>query len=157
MQYMELNKSWDFYEADESMSFIFSKPESEVVNLPHDYIITKPRTANAAGGPANGYFGQGEGVYRKTLDVPEDWKDKTVILDIDGAYMNTEVGLNNEVLGIHPYGYTPYQVDLTKALRFDGKKMCSKSLPRAVSRRPGGTAAAGFTGVWACGLPGRFT
>lgn len=134
MQYIELNKSWDFYEADESMSFIFAKPASEVVDLPHDYIIHKPRTADAAGAGANGYFGQGEGVYRKTLDVPADWINKTVILDIDGAYMNTEVGLNNEILGIHPYGYTPYQVDLTKALRFDGKKNVLKIITQ--SRQP---------------------
>lgn len=121
MQYMDLNKNWNFYESDESMSFIFAKPKAQVVDLPHDFIINKPRTADAPGGSANGYFGNGEGVYRKVLEVPEDWQHKTVIMDIDGAYMNMELALNNELLAIHPYGYTPYQVDLTRALRFDGK------------------------------------
>jgi beta-galactosidase len=130
----DLNKNWSFYESNEGMSFIFHKPEAKVINLPHDFIITKPRSANAEGGPANGYFGQGEGVYKKQLDIPVEWEGKTVILDIDGAYMNTEVAMNGELLGLHPYGYTPYLVDLSSALRFNGKKNELKIITQ--SRQP---------------------
>ncbi|MBP2652854.1 MAG: glycoside hydrolase family protein [Firmicutes bacterium] len=131
---IDLNKDWDFYESNEGMSFIFGKPESKKINLPHDFIINKGRSASAAGGPANGYFLDGEGVYKKRLDIPKDWEGKTVLLDIDGAYMNLEVALNGEVLAMHPYGYTPFQVDLTKVLRFNGKSNNLKILTQ--SRQP---------------------
>ncbi|HHV12748.1 MAG TPA: glycoside hydrolase family 2 protein [Clostridiales bacterium] len=134
MKRLDLNYNWDFYESNEGMSFVFHKPESKVVNLPHDFIITKPRSPKEEGGPGNGYFGQGEGVYRKQLEVPPEWEGKTVILDIDGAYMNTEVALNGDLLGLHPYGYTPYLVDLSPALRFNGKKNELKIITQ--SRQP---------------------
>ena len=134
MKRFDLNKNWNFYESNEGMSFVFHKPEAKVINLPHDFIITKPRSANADGGPANGYFGQGEGVYKKNLDIPTEWEGRTVILDIDGAYMNTEVAMNGELLGLHPYGYTPYLVDLSPALRFKGKKNELKIITQ--SRQP---------------------
>lgn len=134
MKRINCDKDWRFYESDEGNSFLFEYPEGELVDLPHDFIIRKPRSADAPGGASNGYFGNGEGVYRKTLDIPMDWKGKTVLLDVDGAYMNMEVSLNREVLAIHPNGYIPYQVDLTPALRFDGKKNQLKIITQ--SRQP---------------------
>lgn len=134
MKQYELNDSWLFYESNEAMSFSRGQKEGKRVNLPHDFIVTKPRTADAAGGAANGYFGEGEGVYKKDLEVPAEWQGKTVLLDIDGAYMNTEVMLNGELLALHPYGYTPFLVDLSPALHFDGKKNRLKIITQ--SRQP---------------------
>jgi len=134
MKKIDFHKNWDFYESNEGMSFIFEKPESKKVNLPHDFIIQKGRSATAAAGPANGYFLDGEGVYKKQLDIPKEWEGKTVLMDIDGAYMNLEVALNGEVLAMHPYGYTPFQVDLTTALQFNGKDNNLKIITQ--SRQP---------------------
>ena len=134
MKQISLNTDWEFYESDESMSFVFQRPEAVTVNLPHDFIITKPRSPQAAGGPGNGYFGQGEGVYRKELEAAKSWEGKTVLLDIDGAYMNSEISVNEELLALHPYGYTPFQVDISSALRFDGRKNILKIITQ--SRQP---------------------
>ena len=134
MKRIEYRKDWKFYESEEGNSFIFTCPPGETVDIPHDFILPKPRRPDAAGGPSNGYFGNGQGVYRKTLDIPADWKGKTLLLDIDGAYMNMEVSLNREVLAMHPNGYIPYQVDLTPALRFDGRKNRLKIITQ--SRQP---------------------
>ena len=122
MKRYNLNHGWTFYENDEGMGFNFGRVEGAPVTLPHDFIIKKERKADAPGGAGNGYFGQGQGNYKRTLDVPADWQGKTVLLDVDGAYMNAEVMLNSQLLSLHPYGYTPYLTDLTPALRFDGKK-----------------------------------
>lgn len=122
MKHLELNHGWTFYENDEGMGFNFGRIEGTPVTLPHDFIIKKPRKADAAGGPANGYFGEGQGNYKLELDAPAEWQGKTVLLDVDGAYMNAEVMLNSQLLSIHPYGYTPFLTDLTPALRFDSKK-----------------------------------
>ena len=76
------------------------------VDLPDDFIINQPRTAEAVGGASTGYFTGGRAVYTKCFEAPAEWSDKTVVLDIDGAYMNAEVTMNGEALGVHPYGYT---------------------------------------------------
>ncbi len=134
MQRIACDKDWLFYENDEGNSFQFCHPKGSVVDLPHDFIIGKKRSEDAPGGASNGFFGNGEGVYRKNLQIPQEWKDKTVILDVDGAYMNMEVALNREVLSLHPNGYMPWQVDLTPALRFDGRKNELKIITQ--SRQP---------------------
>ena len=72
------------------------------VDLPDDFIINQPRTAEAVGGASTGYFPGGRAVYTKCFEAPAEWSDKTVVLDIDGAYMNAEVTMNGEALGVHP-------------------------------------------------------
>ena len=134
MKRISYDKDWEFYESEESNSFVFETIKGEQIDLPHDFIIGKPRRADAPGGPGNGYFGNGQGVYKKNLDIPPEWEGKTVLLDVDGAYMNMEVLLNNELLGVHPNGYIPYQVDLTPALRFGSKKNKLKIITQ--SRQP---------------------
>lgn len=119
---VNLNRGWDFHEVDEKMQFWVRNPKTEKVDLPHDYIITKERSAEALGSAPNGYFAHGEGVYQKNLEIDASWRDKVILLDIDGAYMNAEITLNRELLALHPYGYTPFQVELNPALRFDGRK-----------------------------------
>ena len=110
-----MNRDWQFFEGE--ASWFGERDATKKVDLPHDFIVTKPRGPSAAGGPSNGFFGEGQGTYRKAFDLPEAWKGKQVILDIDGAYMNAEVWLNGELLAMHPYGYTPYLVNLTPKLR----------------------------------------
>ncbi|MFQ9242966.1 MAG: hypothetical protein ACLR4H_11555 [Lachnospiraceae bacterium] len=51
MQRIGLDKNWDFYESDESMSFVFATPPSQKEDLPHDFIVGKPRNADAPGVP----------------------------------------------------------------------------------------------------------
>lgn len=134
MKRIALDKNWYFYESDDSNLFAGVPANGKIIDLPHDFIISKPRKADAVGGSANAFFDQGQGIYHKMLDIPEEWKDSHVILDVDGAYMNLEVLLNGELLGMHPNGYIPYQVELTPALRFDGKRNRLKLITQ--SRQP---------------------
>ncbi len=120
MKRFPLNRGWLFSEHNDGFGFSFAKPVRRAVDLPHDFIVTKPRSADAMGGPSNGFFGEGQGVYDRELDIPEAWRGQRVLLDIDGAYMNAEVALNGELLALHPYGYTAFLVDLTPAIRWDG-------------------------------------
>lgn len=89
------------------------------VDLPNDYSITLPRNPNAAGGGSNGYFESGRGTYVKDIDIPAD--PKHYILDIDGAYMCTTVKLGDYQLVMHPHGYTPILVDLTRRINYGAK------------------------------------
>lgn len=90
---------------------------SERVNLPHDYMVFQPREPRW--GNATGFFPGGDGYYEKELPAPDDWQGKTIFLDVDGAYMNAAVSLGGDLLQVHPYVYTAFQVDLTKVMRFD--------------------------------------
>ena len=81
------------------------------IDLPHDYSIKKPRDPN--GDLLNGYFQVTNGKYVKYLNFE---KGKHYVLDVDGAYMCTEVTLNQNLLFLHPHGYTPFLVDLTDTI-----------------------------------------
>lgn len=116
MKKVPLNLGWERSVGNRTEFWMPDTNPKEPVNLPDDYIINMERRADAAGGASTGFFLGGRAVYTKTFDVPEDWTGKSVILDIDGAYMNAEVALNGEALGVHPYGYTPWQLDLNSSI-----------------------------------------
>ena len=80
------------------------------IDLPHDYVITLPRTPDAPGGAANGFFNGTGGVYTKYMRFPDS---PHTILDIDGAYMCARICINDDQVAMHPHGYTPYLVDLS--------------------------------------------
>ncbi len=113
MQKTSLNLGWSFRDKNRFFLDPENFREAPKVNLPHDFIINMHRSPDAPGGPANGFFGDGQGIYEKDLEIPEEWTGKRVVLDIDGAYMNAEIYLNQELISQHPYGYTPWLVDLT--------------------------------------------
>ncbi len=97
-----ISKGWKFADFPS-----YGKPYIDV-DLPHDYSISKPRDKN--GDEYNAYFRTTSGVYVKYLNFE---KDRHYILDIDGAFSCTEVTFNQELLMLHPHGYTPILVDLT--------------------------------------------
>ncbi len=115
MQKIPFNFDW---QRSEGYRRSFGGPaETTSVDLPDDFIISKARDPEALSGPSTGFYPAGRATYTKTFALDPAWAGKTVLLDIDGAYMNTEVTLNGDLLGLHPYGYTPYFVDLTRTLK----------------------------------------
>ena len=96
------------------------------VNLPHDFMIANDVSPDA-GGSAVGFYKGGIGSYTKYLDIPEDWEGKRILVEIDGAYMNTEVWLNGNLVTMHPYGYTPLHADLTPYVEY-GRRIASHFL-----------------------------
>lgn len=113
MQEQRIMAGWSFYRGVPDR---FSTPERTVVDLPHDMQVGLPqsREANAA----SGFFPGCAGTYEKTLDIPQEWEGEKVFVEFDGVYGNTTVSLNGSRLGFHPYGYTPFVVDLTRRVRF---------------------------------------
>lgn len=117
MKYIPFDFDWKFQEGS-SRFFMFDGADSgKNVDLPHDYIINKPRDPKAVSGASTGFYPGGDATYTKDFALPEAWRGKTVMLNVDGAYMNSEVTLNGDLISLHPYGYTAYTVDLTENLR----------------------------------------
>ena len=52
---------------------------------------------------------EGVAFYRRTFQVPASWAGKTVRLQFDAVNYLTEVWLNDEVVGFHEGGFTPFE------------------------------------------------
>ncbi len=94
-----------------SKDWIFTgEGKEQNIDLPHDYSITLLRDPKALGGASNGFFGGTMGRYTKYMKLGTS---AHTILDIDGAYMCARICFNDNQVAMHPYGYTPYLVDLS--------------------------------------------
>ena len=69
------------------------------IDLPHDYSISKERSADGSGDGGNGFYSNCRGKYVKhiTFDKPGHY-----ILNLDGAYMCTQILFNENYLASHP-------------------------------------------------------
>ncbi len=88
------------------------------VIIPHDAMIHEEREPDGPGGSAHGYFPGGIYIYEKRFSVPEEWKDRNVILEFEGVYKNSSVAVNGQKAGGRPYGYVPFQICLDEYLRY---------------------------------------
>ena len=103
------------------------------VDLPHDYsIINLPGEDNTdkvgpfskkspGNGNSTGHVIGGTGWYRKSFTLDKTDEGKTVIINFDGIYMESEVWVNGLKAGIHKNGYTPFWFDITALLNPSGK------------------------------------
>ncbi|MFB6343691.1 glycoside hydrolase family 2 TIM barrel-domain containing protein [Saccharicrinis sp. FJH62] len=87
------------------------------LDLPHDWSIEGKSDINNPSEGEGGFYPMGAGWYRKTFQMPEDWKGKLVSAYFGGVYMNARVFINGQALGSQPYGYTSFYRDLTPYLK----------------------------------------
>jgi beta-galactosidase len=78
--------------------------------------------ARSAGEEATGWVVGGTGWYRKRFHLAAEPGSQAEIR-FDGVYMNSEVWINGQSLGVHPYGYTSFAYDLTPYLKPDGENV----------------------------------
>lgn len=91
--------------------------EKHPVLLPHDAMQLQERDPQAKSGSGCAYFPGGCYTYEKKWYVPEDYRDKQLILHFEGVYRNTTVKVNGTVAGQRHYGYIPFWIDITDAIR----------------------------------------
>lgn len=116
----------------------FNDSAWRTLNLPHDWGIEgpfRPELPNRTGKLP----WAGIGWYRKTFVSPATDAGRNVFIEFDGAMHNAEVWLNGKPVGGWPYGYTAFQLDLTKhlkigetnhlAVRLDNKEYSSRWYP----------------------------
>ena len=94
--------------------------EYRPVTIPHDWMICRPVDKAMQQGPPQGYFDRwGTGFYGRALTA-EKKPDTLYRLCFDGVYENCRVWVNGVPVGGQGYGYTPFTLDVTQALR-DGE------------------------------------
>ena len=92
--------------------------EALPVALPHDAVRDLPRSAASDQGVHTGYHPGGVFEYVRIIDVPEEWRDKSVIVEFEGVYRDAAVYLNGDFVAHEPNGYVAFTAVLDPYLRF---------------------------------------
>jgi len=132
---LSFDAGWRFLRADATGAEApdFDDAAWRLLDLPHDWSIEDLPSTNgvppspfdpvqSAGKASTGYVVGGIGWYRKHFTLPASDSGKNVTICFDGVYMNSDVWLNGQHLGNHPYGYTPFVYDLTPYLKPAGQE-----------------------------------
>ena len=87
------------------------------VTLPHDAMLSEPRTAIAEGGLNVSWFEGRDYVYTKKFTMTQEGLQQHYILEFEGVYRKAEVFVNGKKAAFRPYGYTNFYVELDAFLR----------------------------------------
>ncbi|KIQ18555.1 glycoside hydrolase [Flavobacterium sp. MEB061] len=116
----DFNKNWNFKLGDypSAPQKDFSTADWRTLQLPHDWSIEGAFDKDSKTKQAQGFLPAGKGWYRKTFTVPASFKSKTISVEFDGVFKNSEVFINGHSLGIRPNGYISFSYDLSAFLNF---------------------------------------
>ncbi|HEY8225806.1 MAG TPA: sugar-binding domain-containing protein, partial [Pyrinomonadaceae bacterium] len=121
---LNFNQSWRFHLGDVANGQAPDLDDAQwrLLDLPHDWSIEGEFSEKHPAGFDGGALPGGIGWYRKTFNLPLAAKGKSVFVDFDGIYRNSEVWINGHYLGKRPYGYISFQYELSPYLDFGNKK-----------------------------------
>ena len=115
---IDINNGWLWAEEfnEEMVKPSYEEGGMESVRIPHTVKIT----------PLN-YFDAHEyqmvSCYRKTIDVPAEWKDKKVFITFYAVAHEAEVYVNGVSVAKHSCGYTAFTAELTEHLKIGEKNV----------------------------------
>ncbi|MEM9079078.1 MAG: glycoside hydrolase family 2 TIM barrel-domain containing protein [Verrucomicrobiota bacterium] len=115
------------------------------VDLPHDWSIEGEFSKEHPSFSRGAWVQTGKVVYRKTFEVPAEAEGQRYVIYFGGAYRNSEVFLNGQLLGKRPLGYISFHYDLTEHLNFGGENVVTVKLDN--SSQPGSRWYTG-TGIY---------
>ena len=107
----DFNKDWLFCKGE------FSETDMYAVDLPHDYALDDGVHPDFLQGGAQAYANRWDVGYYKKIFTLSALKNKVVYLFFDGVMRNSEVYINGEYAGGRPYGYAPFQLDITRFVK----------------------------------------
>ena len=126
--------NWKFFKGDVAGADApaFDDGAWRKVDLPHDWSIEKlpgqkpgevvgPFSKSSVGATATGYTIGGTAWYRKSFTIKAGEPYTQSVINFDGVYMDCEVYVNGKLLAKHPYGYTPFDVDISAAINPAGQ------------------------------------
>jgi len=118
-QRLSMDPGWRFRTGDSPGA---EKPEFDdaswrVLDLPHDWSIENEFIKDAPTGGQGGYLPTGIGWYRKHFSLSSTSMHRSVWIEFDGVYQNSEVWINGHALGRRPNGYVSFVYDLGPFLK----------------------------------------
>lgn len=116
------DEGWRFalHNDDNPHETTFDDHAWRVLDLPHDWAIEGDFYALNPSGANGGALPGGIGWYRKHLNLNDNDASSHYILHFDGAYMNTSVYVNGQLVGMRPYGFISFSCDITPYLKKQG-------------------------------------
>lgn len=104
MQRIDFNKGW--------MCKCLTRDEAAYpVTLPHDAMLSEPRTQESTGEENIGWYIGGDYEYTKKFTVPKEYENQKVLIEFEGVYHNAEVHINGKKVAGRPYGYTNFYIN----------------------------------------------
>ena len=110
MKKTRIHDNWEFWKDG-------SAANKQVIRLPYDGMLHEKRIPDMENGSGTAYFPGGKYYYSKKFFGKEEFRNKSVIVEFEGVYMNSTVLFNGEKVGGWIYGYTNFFVDLTGKIR----------------------------------------
>lgn len=118
MKHFPLTQNWQF--CLDAVDFEFYDNTAKTVDLPHDFIMEKPRHPKGISSNHGGYYDGAHGTYRMEFEHPG-----TAVCQIfvDGVQGITDVQFNGHRVDSQVNGYMPFVTDVTKYLKSKNELM----------------------------------
>ena len=113
-----LNDGWKYLSWDQSPEDLLPEFGVDVI-LPHDFMIAQEFSEE--GEAESAFLKGGIAWYARYLILSESCADRAVMLDFDGVYHQAEIYVNGTLAAQHPYGYSPFSVDISGLAVCDGE------------------------------------
>lgn len=125
----DFNEGWLFMEDSTIVASTseFDDTDWRTVDLPHDWSVEDyavqdsvhigPFFKSMIKGEDVGYLRGGTGWYRKRFELDETDAGKMVYLYFDGVQTEMTLWVNDQEVGSHYYGYSPFYFDITSFLK----------------------------------------
>lgn len=132
-QRLLMDFNWKFSQTDTigADKFGFNDTRWRILNLPHDWSIENEFIKEASTGGGGGYLPTGIGWYRKHFALSKSALLKSVWIEFDGVYQNSDVWINGHHLGHYPNGYMSFYYDLTPFVK-SGENIISVRVDNAL-------------------------
>ena len=97
----DFNQNWNFKLGDypEAVNANYNVSDWRTLQLPHDWSIEGAFDKDSKTKQAQGFLPAGKGWYRKVFTIPASWKSKTISIEFDGVFKNSEVFINGNSNG----------------------------------------------------------
>ena len=129
-------------------------PTAQTVDLPHDAMIHEKRSPDSANGPDSAWYDGGTYIYEKSLPVPAEWRDRTVLLEFEAVAQNAMVFVDGQYAGKRPYAYSGFKLPIGHLLRYGGEstiRVLAKTGMQQTSRWYSGTGILRPVRLWVGG------
>jgi len=116
---ISFNQDWRFFPGDvpAAKALAFNDSKWRILSLPHDWSIEGKFSEKNPAKPEGGGLPTGVAWYRKSFTQKTINVQKSIYIEFDGVYKNSEVWLNGKFLGKRPYGYSSFRYELSKFLK----------------------------------------
>ena len=120
---MTLNKPVKFIlkDVEDGWNTHLDDSDWEDVVLPHDWAVSRSFSKEYSSG--TGYLPGGTGWYRIPFELPTEAADSDITVCFGGVYKHAQVWCNQYYLGSWANGYTPFDFNISHAVRHGGKNL----------------------------------